>query len=198
METLLGPDDLVQLVLEQFFGRASLVVFVWVLATALIGWIELARFSGKASQLVSGFFAVSAENFAWRSGKVRTTLRLAWIWTLLYGIASFVTQLWAGSEFSPGQGGGLAELLTWSVTFGVLTVLGALLLLPGQYANAGIYSAPLIGYVIGLVYAVINFTQRGGPAPGDWWVAPAASCTVVLVVASYARLRQISSGGRRD
>lgn len=197
MQPLLGPGDLVQLVLEQFFGRASLVVFVWVLVTALIGWIELARFSGKASQLISGFFAVSEGDFGWRSGKVRTTLRLAWIWILLYGIASFVTQLWAGSEFSPGQGGGLAELLTWSAAFGALTLLGTLLLLPRQYANAGIYSAPLIGYVIGLVYAVVNFTQRGGPTPGDWWVAPAASCTVVLVVASYARLRQISAGAAR-
>jgi hypothetical protein len=189
MDVILGPDDLVRLVLEQFFGRASLVVFMWVLITVAIGWIQLASQAARARTTIVKFFSSSHDNYNGRSAKVRATLQLTGIWIALYGIASIVTQIWAGSTFSPGQGGGLAELLTWSALFGLLTVVGTYIVLPAGYAHAGIFITPFVGYVVGLIYAVVTFTQKGGPQPGDWWVAPAASCCLVLVAASYARLR---------
>lgn len=184
MDVIVTPDGLVRLVLEQFFGRASIVVFVWVLATAAIAWIGLARNALRLRDIAASFSSGP------KSGpKARAIFQLAVIWVVLYGIASFVTQLWAGSQFSPGQGGGLAELLTWSALFGLLTVVGLIILLPPDYAFTGIFVTPFIGYLIGFVYAAVSFTQKGGPVPGDWWVAPAASCCLVLVSASYSRVR---------
>ena len=185
----LSPDDLVRLVLEQFFGRASLVVFLWVLITSAIAWIDLARQTGRARTVLSTFFS-SQSDASGRRGKIRASVQIAGIWIVLYAIASFVTQIWAGSGSSPGQGGGLAELLTWSVMFGVLAVIGVFVILPAGYTPGVIFSMPIIGYVVGLVSAVVIFTQKGGPVPGDWWVAPAASCCLVLVAVSHVRLQR--------
>jgi hypothetical protein len=119
---------------------------------------------------------------------------LAGAWVVFYGVASLVTQIWAGGPFSPGQGGGLGELLAWSGLYGLITVVGSVILLPSgrDEVDELLVFIPLIGgavgYVIGLVYALFAFQMKGGPEPGDWWVAPAASCCLALVAASYFRL----------
>jgi hypothetical protein len=189
MDIIVAPDDLVRIVFEQFFGRASLVVFMWALATAAVAWISLGRQAVQARDLVARFFSFTSDRYGWQTGKVKAVLQIAGYWALFYGVASFITQLWAGSEFSKGRGGGLAELVTWSVLFGLLTVVGTLLLLPTDYAGIAVFSSLYIGYGVGLVYALITFTSKGGPSPGDWWVAPAASCCLILVSASYARMK---------
>lgn len=106
---------------------------------------------------------------------------VAWRWALLYAVLCFVTLLWAGSQFSPGQGGGLTELVQWSVMFGLITVAAAV-----ERAINGdrvidpkaVMLAAALGHAVGTGIAVYWFTQKGGPHPGDWWVAPA--CATVL------------------
>ncbi|WP_216699020.1 hypothetical protein, partial [Arthrobacter sp. 35/47] len=73
--------------------------------------------------------------------------------------------------------------------FGVFTVIGAFVLLPSNYSSSGVWIGLFLGYLVGLVYAVVNFSLKGGPEPGDWWVAPAASCCLILVAASLARMK---------
>ncbi|WP_156424672.1 hypothetical protein [Arthrobacter sp. EpRS71] len=189
MDIIVAPDDLVKMVFEQFFGRASLVVFMWVLATTAVAWISLGRQAVQAKDIVKRLFSFTSDRYGLQTGKVKAVLQIAGYWALFYGVASFVTQLFAGSEFSKGRGGGLAELLTWSVLFGLLTVFGTLLLLPTDYDGVVVFYCLFIGYGVGSLYAVITFTSKGGPNPGDWWVAPAASCCLMLVSASYARVK---------
>jgi hypothetical protein len=193
MDILVTPDGLVRLVLEQFFGRASTVVFMWVLITAAIAWIGFGRKAVQTKVLVTRFFSFLGDDYGTRSGKVKSTLQLAGTWAAFYGIASFVTQLWAGSEYSKGQGDGIVELLSWSVLFGVFALVGAIILLPSDYDGGGVFTALFVGYFVGLIYAVVDFTVNGPPRPGDWWVAPAASCCLILVAASAARMRQAAA-----
>lgn len=192
VDILVTPDGLVRLVLEQFFGRASIVVFMWVLFTAAFAWIGVGKKAVQGRVLIKRFFSFLSDDFGRRSGKVRSTLQLAGTWAVFYGIASFVTQLWAGSDFSKGQGDGLTELISWSVLFGVFTLTFALLLLPSDYEGSSIFISLYVGYGVGLVYATIDFTLNGPPRPGDWWVAPAASCCLVLVAASAARMKRLA------
>lgn len=193
MDILVTPDGLVRLVLEQFFGRASIVVFMWVLITASIAWIGFGKKAVQTKVLVQRFFSFLSDDYGRRSGKVRTTLQLAGTWAIFYGIASFVTQLWAGSDFSKGQGDGITELISWSVLFGVFTLVCAFFLLPSDYEGGSVFISLFIGYGVGLVYATVDFTVNGPPRPGDWWIAPAASCCLVLVAASAARMKRFAT-----
>lgn len=190
-DIILYPETVVQLLLQQFFGPASLVVFAWVLITAAVAWIELSKKALRAKDLARHLFDLLHDDYSRKSGKVQSTLALACVWVVFYGLASFVTQIWAGSSFSPGQGGGIAELLAWSTLFGALAVFGALILLPSDYDGALIFAALFIGYIVGIAYAIVWFTAGGGPKPGDWWVAPASSCCLILVAASYGRIRRL-------
>jgi hypothetical protein len=112
MDLIHDPNDLVRLVLEQFFGRASWVVFAWVLITASVAWITLGRQAVNIKAITLRYFSVLTDDYSLKSGKAKATLGLAATWCIFYGIASLVTQLWAGSQFSKGQGNELAELLT--------------------------------------------------------------------------------------
>lgn len=109
---------------------------------------------------------------------------LAWRWVLLYAVLSFVTQLWSGSAYSQGQGGGLAELIRWSVIFGVIAVAvtverafnGNRVLISGA-----VFLAAVVGHAVGTGIALYWFTVKGGPAAGDWWVGPAAAALAVTL-----------------
>lgn len=111
---------------------------------------------------------------------------IAWRWALLYTALCFVTQLWAGSQYSAGQGGGLAELIGWSAAFGALTVVacveramnGSRVVDPGA-----VFRVVMVGHVLGTIAAIIWFTSKNGPDRGDWWIAPAmaALCATLWV-----------------
>lgn len=109
---------------------------------------------------------------------------LAVRWTLLYGVLSFVTQLWAGSQYSVGQGGGLEELIRWSVIFGVISVVVAVerTINGDRVIEAGAtFTAAVVGQVVGTAVAVAWFTTKGGPSYGDWWVGPAVAAVAVAL-----------------
>lgn len=117
---------------------------------------------------------------------LRVATGFALRWVLLYGVLSFVTQLWAGSQFSQGQGGGLGELIKWSAIFGAI----ALAVVAERAINGSrvidvkaAFIAAVIGQAIGTAVALLWFTAKGGPTAGDWWVGPAfAALTVTLWV----------------
>lgn len=194
MPTPPSPDDLVRMVLELFFGKASLVVFIFICVTFFLSWIGAARSTLSFGRLAGRLFDRTIDRYDNSSGKVRASIGVAIFWSLWYGVASFITQIWAGSSFSPGQGRGIAELLTWAALFGLTAVAGCLLLLPGDYEGVSVYGAITLGYLFGLFYAVVWFTSKGGPRPGDWYIAPAASCCLVLIMAASARLRAATRG----
>lgn len=115
---------------------------------------------------------------------VAVGLGVAWRWFLFYAVMCFVTQLWAGSQYSIGQGGGLLELVGWSAAFGVLTVAavverdlhGTRWIVPRT-----VFRAAVIGHILGAAAAVAWFTSKNGPSRGDWWIAPAAATLAVVL-----------------
>lgn len=109
-------------------------------------------------------------------------------WAVLYGVLSFVTQLWAGSQFSEGQGGGLRELIKWLLIFGAIavTVVVERAINGSRIIQVkGALIAAIVGHLLGTGIALIWFTWKGGPEEGDWWVAPACA---TLVVALWSHL----------
>lgn len=126
---------------------------------------------------------------------------IAWRWAAFYLVLSFVTQLWAGSQFSAGQGGGFRELVGWSIAFGVIAVgvsvereINGRRVIDPQAA----FVAGVVGQVIASVAAIAWFTSKGGPAPGDWWLGPAgaAVCVAVWVQLLAPRRSDVSSAIR--
>lgn len=113
----------------------------------------------------------------------QVAIGVAWRWAALYAVLCFVTQLWAGSQYSQGQGGGLAELVRWAAIFGVIALVAAV-----ERAASGarvvdpqaVLIAAGVGHGIGTAVAVWWFSTKGGPLTDDWWVAPA--CAAVCVV----------------
>jgi hypothetical protein len=105
-------------------------------------------------------------------------------WVLLYGPLVFLTQLWAGTQYSPGQGGGWRELTLWAVAFGLVTttacveraINGTRVVDPGAVLKVAV-----AGHVAGSAVAVWWFTTKGGPGLRDWWVAPAVAAGFVVV-----------------
>jgi hypothetical protein len=189
------PDTLFQSLLERLFGSPSLVVSTFVLLNFLWTWWSLARDTvGTASVLLDR----SYDWFGRGSFKVRAAARTAMVWSGFYLAASFVTQIWAGSQYSPGQGGGFKELVQWSALFGAIAVVGCLYLVPSRGAkDAGHDWGPafglLGGYLLGMIWAVVAFTAKNGPSPGDWWVCPAMSCIGILGSALRFRIGVIRS-----
>lgn len=105
-------------------------------------------------------------------------------WVVLYIPLVFVTQIWAGSQFSPGQGGGWRELTTWAAVFGVVAVVacverafnGNRIVDPGAVTRvAG------IGHGVGTAIALVWFTSKGGPSTSDWFIAPAVAAAFVVI-----------------
>lgn len=97
-----------------------------------------------------------------------------------------------------GPGGGLKELLQWSGLFGLIAVSGCLYLVPSRGPKHGDqHWAPLLGlfggYLLGLLWAVLAFTTKNGPTPGDWWVCPAMSCVGILGSALRIRIKTVQS-----
>lgn len=105
-------------------------------------------------------------------------------WVVLYGVLSYVTQLWAGSQYSVGQGGGLGELIKWSTIFGAIAlavvierVVNGSRVIDGKAA----FYAAVVGQLVGTGVALWWFTAKGGPAAGDWWVGPACAALAVTL-----------------
>lgn len=189
------PDSAFESFLALLFGSPSLVVSTFLLLNSLWAWWSLGR---GAVRTTSVLLDRSHDQFGRGSFKVQATLRVAVAWCVLYLVASFVTQLWAGSQYSPGQGGGLRELLQWSALFGLIAVGGCLYLVPSRGPkHEDPHWAPLLGlfggYLLGLVWAVFAFTAKNGPSPGDWWVCPAMSCVGVLGSALRMRIKTVQS-----
>lgn len=108
---------------------------------------------------------------------------VAWRWATLYAALCFVTQIWAGSQHSPGQGGGLMELVAWAGAFGVVVVVAAVEreLNGSRVIDPGaILRVAVAGHVVGTVIAFAWFTSKNGPSRGDWWVAPAVAAVFVI------------------
>lgn len=188
------PDSTIEAALGQVFGSPSLVVSTFAFANALWAWWSLARGSVTAADAI---FNRTHDSWGIRTLKVRSTFRLTIAWVGLYASASFVTQIWSGSPYSPGQGGGIEELLTWSALFGATAVGGCLFLIPAagpKHTDPGWapYWGLVGGYVVGAIWAVTAFTIKGGPTSGDWWVCPALSCIGVLGSALRLRIRALS------
>lgn len=189
------PGSIVEWFLRFVFGSPSLVVTTYLLLNFLWSWWSLGRGTVALSSLVLNR---SYDRSARRSLKIMATARTMLAWVVFYLPAAFITQLWAGSSYSPGQGGGFEELLRWSGLFGALALGGCLLLIPTQPEKHGDpHWAPLGGlfggFLLGATWAVIAFTAKGGPQTGDWWVAPAMSCIGVLGSAMRMRIRVAKS-----
>lgn len=194
VDTIPSTDDAGAWLLGLIFGTPSLVVTTFLVATSLWSWWSLGRSAVSTSMLLA---TRSRDTAIGRSFKTGATLRAAVAWVIFYGAASFVTQLWAGSTYSPGQGGGLGELLRWSAVFGGIAVLGCLIIAPSRAPKHGdggwLPRGLFIGYALGLMWALVAFTMNGGPTPGDWWVCPALSCIGVLGSAFQVRLKSVRS-----
>lgn len=105
-------------------------------------------------------------------------------WVLLYGVLSFVTQVWAGGPSSTGQGGGWAELIRWSVIFGVIAVAVVVerVVNGDRVVDAGAsFLAAVVGQAVGTGLALVWFSSRGGPREGDWWIGPAMATLCVAL-----------------
>lgn len=194
MNSIPSTDAAGAWLLGLLFGSPSLVVTTFLIATSLWSWWSLGRSAVSASMLLA---AKSQQTTIGQSFKVRSTLGTALAWVILYGVASLITQLWAGSKYSPGQGGGLGELLQWSLLFGIIAVVGCFVITPPRAPKHGdtgwLPRGLFIGYALGLLWAIAAFTMKGGPTPGDWWVCPALSCIGVLGSAFQVRLRSVRS-----
>ena len=198
-DSLPTPDSLFQRLLEHFFESPSLVVSTYGVLVALWAWWRFGRGAFKLGSLV---LDRSYDTPFYSSFKVWGTLRTALSWLGLYLPASFVTQIWAGSQYSPGQGGGFGELVKWSLVFGAAAVLVCALLVPSEAPRFGDrYWVPLGGlfggYGLGMAWAVYAFSMKGGPSPGDWWVCPAMSCIGVAGSALRVRMQAATSRRRR-
>lgn len=181
------PTDLIKIVLESFFGPASIVVFCFALITVALAWVSVYRQSVSLPSKIQQFFQAIPGAF---TDKVRAGVLLAFEWIVFYGIASVATQIVAGGEFSPGQGYGWVELATWSAIFGTVSFVGVVLIFPKGGNPNTILGGLFFGYVIGFIIAMIWFGSKGGPVVGDWWIAPASSCCIILVAVSVQRLNK--------
>jgi hypothetical protein len=189
------PDSTAAWFLGILVGSPSLVVSTFLVVNSLWAWWSLARDSVSTAKVL---LDRSHDKFGLGSFKVRATLRLAVAWSVYYLAASFVTQIWAGSRYSPGQGGGFEELVRWSALFGAVAVLGCLHLVPSRPQKYGDHHwTPLFGlfggYLLGLMWAVFAFSAKNGPEPGDWWVCPAMSCIGILGSALRMRIKAAKS-----
>lgn len=119
---------------------------------------------------------------------------VAWRWVAAYAVLCFVTQLWAGNQYSPGQGGGLDELVRWAGVFGLVAVVACLerVINGTRVVDPGaVIRVAMVGHALATGGALWWFTSKGGPVRGDWWLAPAvaALCVVLWVHLAAPRLR---------
>ena len=191
------PESAIEWLLGLIFGSPSLVVSTFIVFNTLWAWWSLGRSTVTIAMVTLNR---SHDRFSLNSLKIKSTLRLLLAWLCWYALTSLVTQIWAGSQYSPTQGGGLEELLQWSAVFGAIAVVGCFLLTPthapirgdpGWAPYLGLYG----GYALGLLWAIIAFTFKGGPEAGDWWVCPALSCVGVLGSSLRVRIRAAGDSG---
>ncbi len=190
------PDRVLEDLLAVFFGRPSLIVSTFLVLNFLWSWWSLGRSALSLGTVIAA--EIPGKTSEGPSFKLAAATRLAAGWMVLYVPAAFITQLWAGGTYSPGQGGGIAELLRWSFLFGVFAVLACYFLSPSVAPRFGDkrwapFSGLLFGYLFGAVWAVIGFSMRGGPQEGDWWVAPSMSLVGVLGDVVRMRIRSLQS-----
>lgn len=128
---------------------------------------------------------------------------LAWRWLVFYGILSFVTQLWAGSQYSPGAGGGFVELALWSALFGVIAVAVVVeRAINGnrRFTAKSTFIATILGQTVGAVIAIAWFSSKNGPQQGEWWIGPAFAAVAVTLwvhlLAPRASKGQLSGASR--
>ncbi|MCX4448158.1 hypothetical protein [Streptomyces sp. NBC_01789] len=125
--TVPSPESTGTWLLGRVFGSPSLAVTTFLVANALWAWWSLGRSTVATAATV---FNRAQDRLGPQTLKVGATWRITVAWALFHALASFVTQIWAGSQFSPGQGGGIEELLLWSAAFGAITVAGCFYLTP--------------------------------------------------------------------
>lgn len=129
-----------------------------------------------------GFLLAIAEPSTYARGR-QSLANIGWLaaaWWASFVPLSFVTQVWAGSEFSPGQGGGYGELMAWSTMFG-LAAVGTVLVVnawsladgrDGRSFGEEAYGSAAKGFFLAAILAGIYFSRKGGPEAGDWWIGP--------------------------
>ena len=44
-----------------------------------------------------------------------------------------------------------------------------------------VFLAAVVGQAVGSGIAIVWFTAKGGPGPGDWWIGPAAAALAVTL-----------------
>ncbi len=196
------PDSLVESLLASLFGRASIVVSVFLLLNFLWSWGSLARSTLSLGALITAEIPQEAqldtdppkEN----SLKIGACARLAVGWALLYVPASLITQLFAGGALSPGMGGGLEELLWWSLLCGGMAMAACYIICPSAPPRFGDRRwAPLaglfIGYSIGATWMLVLLFTQPPPESGDWWIAPGMSLIGVIGSTFRMRIKSIQS-----
>jgi hypothetical protein len=109
---------------------------------------------------------------------------------------SLVTQIWAGGSTSPGQGGGVGELLAWTALFG-----GVCLAMVASRASRGpvidrALVAAYIGFVVGAVAGAVWFTATDGPDVGEWFVGPGGAAVAVAIALYLVPGRRQGRGSR--
>ena len=192
MLTSVPTADAVWFILQNAPVKVVLVILGPMLISAFIGAVTQSRHDLSFPDLAFTFCQPLSQPYDPPSRKFRTVLVLSACWVSWYAPACFVTQLWAGNEYSPGQGYGLPELLTWSVLFGAVTIAGAAVMMPHNGSHGLLtVAAVVVGYLIGSMVALARFVPQDGPNPGDWWWAPAFSCAFVLVVVAQLRISVI-------
>lgn len=195
MINLPTPDSVAEWALERAFDSPSLVVSMFLLLNSLWAWWSLGRSTVNMGSVLLDRSHDQAVRHSFKRG---AGLRTAVAWTVLYLPASLVTQIWAGSAFSHGQGGGLRELLLWSGLFGLVAVVGCIYVVPSKRPKYGDpHWMPLLGlcggYLLGALWALMAFTVKNGPEQGDWWVCPALSCIGVLGASLRMRIKALQS-----
>lgn len=181
------------------FGSPSFVVSLFLFTTAILAWMSVARGAAHGATIAAVLLDAAHDRYTATSYKFRGTLAMLGVWFVSYLPGAFVTQIWAGSQFSPGNGGGFKELMQWVVLFAVLSAATCLYLLPSD-PDAGETGGDLFvgpwfvifgGWLVGLVWAVTAFSVKGHPEPGDWWVCPAMSWIGVVIFAFHERLEYL-------
>lgn len=157
-------------------------------AVALIGHWSLWLF--PAGLLLSGILTLTLNSELWA---------LMWVWNLGHLIVGTPTLIWASG---PGLGGGVRELATWTVFFGICLFITGLLLRFDRAARSDHADFPIaacgIGFVIGVVVFMCLYGITSHPEPGDWWCAPAFAAAGGAAAMAFLRIRSAPNNRKRD
>lgn len=113
-------------------------------------------------------------------------------WALLYCVLVLLTVIFASWDDPLPQGGGASELAMWSTLFGLI-VAGVCTERAARGTRlvdvGGVTKIAMVGHVVGAIFAVVYFTMKGGPRPGDWWVGPAFAAAFVSIWVHFLAVR---------